>query len=190
MLEIPFDERKCRDLITLDTLHAYYGGPVPTPAARKLNTYSRRCKFLFLSFFLYVVLIFFYLSNVHFLPFAEMEAVRQRALVRVSVAAHKKEGASSSAPKGVGKGTSKQKSDGKDDRPLKKGPGVPTVEKQSKQPSPPKPSHGAGKNPMTLAGLVIQGTECRPLMHKEHATEMIESIIKETNLDPCTEHLT
>ena len=26
VLEIPFDEQKCRDLITLDTLHAYCGG--------------------------------------------------------------------------------------------------------------------------------------------------------------------
>ena len=27
-------------------------------------------------------------------------------------------------------------------------------------------------------------------MHKEHAVEMIESIIKETDLDPCVEQLT
>ena len=185
MLEIPFDERKCRDLITLDTLHAYYGGPVPTPAARKLNTYSRRCKFLFLSFFLYVVLIFFYLSNVHFLPFAEMEAVRQRALVRVSVAARKKEGASSSALKGVGKGTSKQKSDGKDDRPLKKGLSTPIGDKQLKQPLPPKPSQGVGKGLMTMTGPVTQGIVHRFLTHKEHVVEMVELIIKEMDLDPC-----
>ncbi|KAK9988934.1 hypothetical protein SO802_029173 [Lithocarpus litseifolius] len=29
VLEIPLDEHKCRDLITLDTLHIYYGGPEP-----------------------------------------------------------------------------------------------------------------------------------------------------------------
>ena len=56
-----------------------------------------------------------------------MDAARQRALVRASAAVRKqkeKEGASSSAPKGVTKGTSKQKSDGKDDHPLKKGQGI------------------------------------------------------------------
>ena len=44
VLEIPFEQRKCKDLITLDTLHAYCGGPKPTPVARRLNTYSRRRK--------------------------------------------------------------------------------------------------------------------------------------------------
>ncbi|KAK9988496.1 hypothetical protein SO802_028735 [Lithocarpus litseifolius] len=45
VLEIPFDERRFKDLITLDTLHAYCGGPEPTPAARRLNAYSRRRNF-------------------------------------------------------------------------------------------------------------------------------------------------
>ena len=106
MLKIPFDERKCRELITLDTLHAYCGGLVPMPIAHKLNTYSQWRKFLFLSFFLPVVLIFVFLSNIRLLPFAEMEATRQRALVRASAAAHKqkeKEGASSLAPKASAK---------------------------------------------------------------------------------------
>lgn len=49
VLEIPFDERKCRDLITLDTLHAYCGGPEPTLAARCLYSYSRWRKFLLSS---------------------------------------------------------------------------------------------------------------------------------------------
>ena len=110
-----------------------------------------------------------------------MEAVRQRALVKVSVAARKKEGASSSTPKGVDKGTSKQKSDGKDNRPLKKGPCIPSVEKQPKQSYPPKPSHGAGEGPMTSARL---------LTHKEHVVEMIKLIIKEIDLDLCAEQLT
>ena len=57
VLEIPFDERKCRDLITLDMLHTYCGGPELTPIARRLNTYSRQHKFLFLCFFLPVVFI-------------------------------------------------------------------------------------------------------------------------------------
>ena len=144
MLKIPFDERKCRDLITLDTLHAYYSGPVPTLVARKLNTYSRWHKFLFLCFFFPFVLIFVCLSNIRLLPFAEMEAARQRALVRASATVCKqreKEGASSSASMGIDKGTSKRKNDGKDDHLLKKRPGVPVVDIQPKQPSPPKPSH-------------------------------------------------
>ena len=95
-----------------------------------------------------------------------------------------------SAPKGVDKGTSKGKSDGKDDYPLKKGPSVLTVDKQLKLSLPPKPSHGAGKGLMTLAGSVMQGTICRLLTHKEHAVEMVESIIKETDFDLCVEQLT
>lgn len=31
---------------------------------------------------------------------------------------------------------------------------------------------------------------CRLLMHKEHVVEMIESIIKDTDFDPCAEQLT
>ena len=56
VLEINFDERRCRDLITLNTLHAYCGGPKPTPATRRLNAYSHRRKFLYLSPFLPPVL--------------------------------------------------------------------------------------------------------------------------------------
>ncbi|KAK9999518.1 hypothetical protein SO802_019121 [Lithocarpus litseifolius] len=88
------------DLITLDTLHAYCGGPVSTLVARRLNTYSHR----------------------------QMEATRQKALVKASVAARKqkeKEMASTSSPKVIGKGSSKRKNEGKDDRPLKKGPVIP-----------------------------------------------------------------
>lgn len=125
-------------------------------AARKLNSYSRRRKFLCLYFFLPVVLIFVYLFNVCFLPLAEMEVARQRALMRMAATTRRKEdGVSTSAPKVAGRGTSKQKSDGKDDRLLKKGLGVPTVEKQSKQPSPPKPNYGVGTGPMTSVGLVV-----------------------------------
>ena len=44
ILEIPLDQGKCRDLINLNTLHLYYGGPDPSPEARKLGEYSRRRK--------------------------------------------------------------------------------------------------------------------------------------------------
>ena len=60
VLEIPFEKCKCKDLITLDTLHAYCGGPVPTPAARKLNSYSRHCEYLlFTSVALFLFFFFF-----------------------------------------------------------------------------------------------------------------------------------
>lgn len=48
VLDIPFDERKYRDLITIDMLHAYCGGLELMPIARRLNTYSSQRK-LFLS---------------------------------------------------------------------------------------------------------------------------------------------
>ena len=84
------------------------------------------------------------MHNVHLLTFAEMDAARQRALVRVSTTVRKqneKEGASLSALKGITKGTSKRKSNGKDDHPLKKGLGVPAGDKKPKQPSLPELGH-------------------------------------------------
>ena len=44
VLEIPLEERKCRNLITLDTIHLYCGGPEPSAKARKLEEFSRRRK--------------------------------------------------------------------------------------------------------------------------------------------------
>ena len=44
ILEIPLEDRKCRDLITLDTLHLYCGGPDPSAEARKLEEFARRRK--------------------------------------------------------------------------------------------------------------------------------------------------
>ena len=117
-----------------------------------------------------------------------MEAARQKALVRALAVAHKqkeKVGASTSAPKVIGKGMSKRKSERKNDRPLKKGPSTPVGDKQLKQPLPPKPSQGVGKGLMTMTGPVTQGTVHRFLTHKEHVVEMVELIIKEMDLDPC-----
>ena len=94
-----------------------------------------------------------------------------------------------SAPKVVGKGSSKRKNEGKDDCPLKKGPVIPVGDKQKKS-SPPKPNHGAGKGLMMAMGPITQGTVHRLLMHKEHAVEMVESIIKDTDLDPCAKQMT
>ena len=41
-----------------------------------------------------------------------------------------------------------------------------------------------------MIGPVSQGTVCHLLMHKEHVLEMVESIIKETDLDLCAEQMT
>ena len=111
-------------------------------------------------------------------------------MVKVSVMAHKqkeKDGASTSAPNIVSKGTSKWKSEGKDDCPLKKRLGTPIGNKQPKQPSPLKPSYGVGKGLMMGKGSIAEGVVRHLLTHKEHAIEMVKSIIKETDLDPCAE---
>ena len=44
VLDIPFEQRKCRDLITFDTLHLYCGGTESMPEARRLDEYCRRRK--------------------------------------------------------------------------------------------------------------------------------------------------
>ena len=41
-----------------------------------------------------------------------------------------------------------------------------------------------------MSGLVTQGSDCRLLTHKEYAVEMIESIIKDTDVDPYAKHMT
>jgi len=43
---------------------------------------------------------------------------------------------------------------------------------------------------MMAMGPFTQGTVCHLLTHKEHAVEMVESIIKERDLDPCAEQTT
>ena len=83
-----------------------------------------------------------------------MELAKQRALVKASAIVRKqKEGSFSSTPKSVIKGSSKRKSERKDDHPLKKGSAIPAGDKPKKS-SPPKPSHGAGKGLMTTIGPV------------------------------------
>jgi len=77
VLEIPFEKRKCRDLITLDTLRAYCGGPVPTPVARKINSYSRRREYLLFTFVVLFLLLF--LTCTRHLMYVEIEAARLRA---------------------------------------------------------------------------------------------------------------
>ena len=44
VLEIPLEERKCRDLITLDTIHLYCGGLEPSAETRKFEKFSHQRK--------------------------------------------------------------------------------------------------------------------------------------------------
>ena len=100
-----------------------------------------------------------------------------------------KEGVSSSAPKVVGKGVPKRKADGKDNRPPKKVSAAPG-DKLPKKSLPPKPSHGADKGLMTMSGPITQGSVLCLHAYKEHVVEVIKSIIKDTDVDPCVEHMT
>ena len=68
--------------------------------------------------------------------------------------------------------------------------GTPVGEKQPKQPSPPKPNHGVVKGLMIGKGPITQGDVCHLLMHKDCAIEMVDPIIKETDLDPCANQTT
>ena len=59
---IPFEERKWKDLVTLNTLHTFCGGPEPTLVTQRLHVSSHRCKFPDLSLyyiFLYILPIYF-----------------------------------------------------------------------------------------------------------------------------------
>ena len=92
-----------------------------------------------------------------------------------------KEGAST--PHSSLKSSVKRKADGKDDPPKKvavSAGDVPTTK------SPPKSGHGAGKGVMTSSGPVIGGPRCL-LTHKDYAVERVESLIKQTDLDPCAQ---
>ena len=120
----------------------------------------------------------------------------QRTQVRAAVARRKeeqkakgKEGASSSAPKAVGNGVPKRKANGKDNRPSKKVTVTPG-DKLLKKPLPPKLSLGAGKGLMKMSGLITQELDRRLLTHKDYAVEMVESIIKDKDVDPCAEEMT
>ena len=118
-----------------------------------------------------------------------MEAVEQR--VRATAARKKeeekakgKEGVSSSTPRIASKVSVKRKANGKDDPPSKKV-AVTPGDVPSKGSSP-KSSHGAGKGVMVSSGPVIEGPRCL-LTHKDYVVEEIESLIKQTDLDPCAQ---
>ena len=124
-----------------------------------------------------------------------MEAARLREQVRATVARKKEENAkgkevtSSSAPKAVSKGATKRNRDGKDDH-LSKKVFVTPGEKPPKKPSPPKPKQRVGKRLMTTSSPITQDPEHRLLTHKDYALEMMESIIRDKDVDPCVEQAT
>ena len=120
-----------------------------------------------------------------------MKAARLRAQVRATVARKKEEGkgkknegTSLSAPKAVTKGAAKRKGDRKDDCPSKKV-SVTTGEKLTTKSSPPQPKHEAGKGLMTTSGPIVQDPDRRLFTHKDYALEMVESIIRDKDVDPC-----
>ena len=91
---------------------------------------------------------------------------------------------SSSAPKIVSKGAPKRKADRNDDRLSKKVFSTPG-EELLKKPLPSK--HRAGKGLMMTSDPVTKGTDHCLLTHKDYAVEMIESIIKDQDVDPYAE---
>ena len=116
-----------------------------------------------------------------------MESAKQR--IRAAVARQKEEkrakevgDETSSTPKVVSK-QAKRKPDGSDGRPSKKA-AVTPGDGATKEKTPPKPSHGAGKGAMTSLGPVSEGP-CRLLTHKDYAVGEVKSFIKLTDIEPC-----
>ena len=117
-----------------------------------------------------------------------MESAKQR--IRAAAARQKAEkkaqeaggrgGEASSTPKAPTR-QAKRKPDGSDHRPAKKAAVTPGATKEK---SPPKPSHGAGKGAMTSLGPVNEGP-CRLLTHKDYAVGEVKSFIKPADIEPC-----
>ena len=121
-----------------------------------------------------------------------MEAARLRVQVR-AVTAKKKdkmktkgEGASSSSPKAVRKGASKRKVDRKDNCPPKKA-SVTARDRSLKKLTPSKPSHGEGKDLMTSSSLIAREPNPYLLTNKDYVVGVVESIIRDKDVDPCAE---
>ena len=115
----------------------------------------------------------------------EMESARQRikaaaARQKAEKKAHEAGGEASSTPKVPTKQV-KRKPDGSDRRPAKK---AAVTLGSIKEKSPPKPSHGVDKGPMTSLGPVNEGP-CRLLTHKDYAIEEVRSFVKPADIEPC-----
>ena len=117
-----------------------------------------------------------------------MKAARLKAAARKKEEGKgkEKEMASLSAPKAVSKGSAKRKGNGKDNHQSKKV-SITPGEKLPKKPSPLKPKHGAGKGLMTTSSPITQDPNRRLLTYKDYALEMVKSIIKDKDVDPCAE---
>nr|POE53886.1 hypothetical protein CFP56_27572 [Quercus suber] len=78
----------------------------------------------------------------------------------------------------------------KDDRLTMKATGqsVRTNREDQPQKSPSPPCHGTDKGLMSAHGLVVSSSIQRLVSHKDYAVEMVNSIIKDTDLDECGEH--
>ena len=114
---IPLEERKWKDLVTLNTLYAYCGGLEPTPEAQWLHASSCHRKSLCPSTSAFTPST----HITHLIAFSEMDIGRQRALVRkVATARKQQEHALGLAPNVGPKATLKRKLNTKDDRPSKK----------------------------------------------------------------------
>ena len=50
--------------------------------------------------------------------------------------------------------------------------------------------HGVGKGLMMTSGPITQGPDHRLLTHKDYAIEVVGSIIRDKDIDPCTELVT
>lgn len=75
---IPLEQRKWKDLVTLDTLYTYCGGPELTSEARRLHASSCHRKSLFSSTSIFTPSV----HITHLIAFSEMDIGKQRALVR------------------------------------------------------------------------------------------------------------
>ena len=83
----------------------------------------------------------------------------------------------------------KRKANGKDNRPSKKVTVTPR-DKLLKKSLPPELSLGACKGLMKMSGPITQELDRRLLTHKDYAVEMVESIIKDKDVDLCAEEMT
>lgn len=106
------------------------------------------------------------------------------------VAAVRKQQQLASRPIPKGANTLKRKNEGKegkDDRSPKKGTGPFIGNHQQKPLCPPPLHHGVGKGLMVSKGPVFYDPVRGMVTHKDYTIEMVNSIIKEANLDPCGE---
>ena len=82
---IHLEERKWKDLVTLDTLYAFCGGLELTPTARRLHASSCHHKSLCLSIAVFTPSV----RITHLIAFSKMDIGKQKALVRKATAARK-----------------------------------------------------------------------------------------------------